>query len=106
MLQVPAALMRVTAHQHSLQISENLWLYIKVRFAFFAFFLHSPLLQIVLSGLWIRIDLMRIRIRIQPFSLLRIRIQFRIQGFDDQKLIKFTVEKKLDIFLLKNLRPP
>jgi hypothetical protein len=40
------------------------------------------------AGLWIRIDLMRIRI--QQFSLLRIwiRIQFRIQGFDDQKLKK------------------
>jgi hypothetical protein len=36
------------------------------------------------AGLWIRIDLMLIRIR--HFSLwLRIRIQFRIQGFDDQK---------------------
>ncbi len=46
--QVPAALMRVTAHQHSLQISENLWLYIKVRFAFFATeYSCTVLLQIV-----------------------------------------------------------
>jgi hypothetical protein len=44
------------------------------------------------AGLWIRIDLMRIRI--QHFFKLRIQIQipmrirFQIQGFDDQKLQK------------------
>ncbi len=37
-------------------------------------------------GMWIRIDFMRIRS--QHFSYLRIRIQFRIQGFDDQKYKK------------------
>jgi hypothetical protein len=37
-------------------------------------------------GMRIRIDLMRIRIK--HFFLLRIRIQFWIQGFDDRKLKK------------------
>jgi hypothetical protein len=37
-----------------------------------------------------RIDLMRI----QYFYKLRILIQFRIHGFDDQKLKNFTAEKK------------
>ncbi len=59
-------------------------------------------LRTLVPGLWIRIDLMRIRIRIriQHFSncgiriqipmLIQIRIQFQIQGFDDQKLKKMT----------------
>jgi hypothetical protein len=48
------------------------------------------------AGLWIRIDLMRIRIqhffklriRIQIPMRIRIGIQFQIQDFDDQKLEK------------------
>jgi hypothetical protein len=38
----------------------------------------SGIISALLTGLWIRIDLMRIRIR----------IQFLIQGFDDQKFEK------------------
>jgi hypothetical protein len=54
-------------------------------------------------GLWIRIDLMRIRIRIQHYSQLRIQIQFRIHGFDDQKLEKkFTAVKLFNIFWIEN----
>ncbi len=63
----------------------------------------------LLSGLWIRIDLVRIRIRIriQHLILLRIRIpmriwiQFQIQGFDDQQLKKMCSWKFLYIFLSK-----
>jgi hypothetical protein len=44
------------------------------------------------AGLWIRIDLMRIRI--QHFFLLRIRIQ----GFHDQKLKKNYTKKFFKIF--------
>ncbi len=47
------------------------------------------------AGLRIRIDLMRIRI--QHFFYLRIRIQ----DFDDQKLKKFKAEKKLIFFYHK-----
>ncbi len=51
------------------------------------------------SGLWIRIDLMQIRIQLF-FSLqiqIRIWIQFRIQGFDDQKFtaVKLFSDRKL-----------
>ncbi len=63
-------------------------------------------------GLWIRIDLMRIRV--QHFSQLRIRIriQFQIQGFDDQKIEKICSCKTFFyIFWIENfnlliLRPP
>jgi hypothetical protein len=41
------------------------------------------------AGLWIRIDLMR--------------IQFRIQGFDEQKLKKITAEKKIGYFFDKKI---
>jgi hypothetical protein len=53
-------------------------------------------------GFQIRIDLMRIRIhhfllRIQ--TQLRIRIQFRIKGFDDQKFKKiWQLKKKFNLF--------
>ncbi len=55
-------------------------------------------LSVYNAGLWIRIDLMRIRI--QQFSLLRIwiRIQFRSQGFDDLNLKKIHSCKTFSIF--------
>jgi hypothetical protein len=48
------------------------------------------------SGLRIRIDLMRIRI--PHFFSLRIRIQFWIQNFDDQKLKKLKLKKECIYF--------
>jgi hypothetical protein len=54
------------------------------------------------AGLWIRIDLMRIRI--QHFSLLRIRIQFRIQDFDDKRLKNKLQLKKIGYFCRKKLK--
>jgi len=51
-----------------------------------------PYLVSLLSGLWIRIDLLRIQI--QHFFLLRIRIH----GFDDQKL-----KKNLQLEFFKNI---
>jgi hypothetical protein len=43
--------------------------------------LHTGEIFVPVSVLWIRI-----RIQIQHFWPMRIRIQFRIQGFDDKKL--------------------
>ncbi len=60
------------------------------------------------SGLWIRIDLKRIRIQ-HFFSLqiqIWIQIQFRIQGFDDQKFTAvqlFLPSKNCNLLII---RPP
>ncbi len=56
------------------------------------------------AKLWIRIHWMQIRIRIQHFKWTRIRLFFRIQGFDDQnrrKKIQLKVfDKKIVIYVL------
>ncbi len=56
--------------------------------------MHAP-------GLWIRIELMQIRIQHFSWLRIRIRIQFWTQGFDDQKLEKIYSWKKW-IFFDKN----
>ncbi len=86
------------------------------------YFFKFCFLKIVYPGLWIRLGLMQIRIRIQHLFQLRIRIQiprrirnriqFQIQGFDDQKLNKIYSWKFFYLFFfLKNCyllipRPP